>query len=100
VADYRQMLEMTHKFFPNLTLSILRILSNPSHDTVTILCEYTGNHMTDELFGIKASGKEVHVKGMTLLEISDGLVKKETGIIDNLTLLSQLGLFNKKKDRQ
>lgn len=92
IEAYRSVLEMTHKFFPDLNIRIKDILSNENNNTVTIFWEYEGTHVAGNLFGAEPSGRKVRVSGITVLFIEDGFVKDERGIVDNLSLLMQLGV--------
>ncbi|MFD2034028.1 ester cyclase [Belliella marina] len=67
------------------------MIPNEKDNCVTVAWEYKGTHKNGDLFGVKSSGKQVSVKGMTLLELENGLIKKENGIMDNLSLIVQLG---------
>lgn len=51
------------------------------------LWNYDGTHKNGNLFGVESSGKCVSVKGMTLLEVQNCMVKRDSGIVDNLNLL-------------
>ncbi|MCG2590468.1 ester cyclase [Rhodohalobacter sulfatireducens] len=65
----------------------------PSEDIegATIIWEYNGTHENGNLFGVESSGKKVTVRGMTFLKCENGKVIEEKGIVDNLSLLMQLG---------
>ena len=89
ISDYKNMLETTWKYFPDLTISLHAVI--PNEDSVTVIWEYAGTHKYGTLFGVEASGKQISVKGMTLLEVENNLVKKESGIVDNFSMLMQLG---------
>ena len=91
IEEYKAMLKMTHQFFPDLKIAIKEILLSEDKSKGTVLWEYSGTHKTGNLFGIDASGKKVNVNGITILETEGGLVRKEKGIVDNLTLIMQLG---------
>ncbi|NBC64512.1 MAG: hypothetical protein GVY07_02460 [Bacteroidetes bacterium] len=54
---------------------------------------YSGTHENGNLFGVESSGKKVTVKGMTLLKFQNGKIVEEKGIVDNLSLMMQLGVM-------
>lgn len=93
IADYKAMLQMTYEYFPDLSITLKKVIPNRIKNGVTIFWAYSGTHQKGNLFGVEASGKQVTVKGMTWLEIENGLVKQESGIVDNLALISQLGVL-------
>ena len=90
-ADYKSMLEMTYDFFPDLKITIEKLIANEGEEKVTVEWKYDGTHKNGNLFGVESSGKKISVSGITVLEIKNGLVKKEKGIVDNLSLIMQLG---------
>lgn len=91
IADYKSMLEITYNFFPDLKITIKDLIINENEKKVTVVWEYEGTHQNGNLFGVESSGKRVSVSGMTILEIENGLVTKEKGIVDNLSLIMQIG---------
>jgi steroid delta-isomerase-like uncharacterized protein len=93
IEECKSVLKMTHNFFPDLKIHIKNSLPNSDNNTVTVMWQYEGTHLHGNLFGAEASGKKVAVSGITILFIENGLVKVETGIVDNLSLLMQLGVL-------
>ncbi|NBC67089.1 MAG: hypothetical protein GVY07_15710 [Bacteroidetes bacterium] len=91
IAEYKSMLDMTHDFFPDLRITITNMILNESEQKVTVEWKYDGTHKNGNLFGVESSGKKVSVSGITILEIKNGLVSKEKGIVDNMSLIMQLG---------
>lgn len=91
IADYKSMLEMTYDFFPNFKITIQDLIPKESEQKVTVEWKYDGTHKNGNLFGVESSGKKISVSGITILEIKNGLVIKEKGIVDNLSLIMQLG---------
>lgn len=89
IADYKKMLQMTHDFFPDMQIKVRELML--ADKQVTIRWGYSGTHKNGKLFGVEASGKKVQVEGITILEIKNGKVNKESGIVDNLSLAMQLG---------
>lgn len=92
IEAFREMLEMTHRYFPDLELHFEEII--PSEDKVTIRWTHTGHHQSGEVYGVKASGKYMEVPGMTILTLTEGKVIKEEGVVDNLAMAVQLGVFD------
>ncbi|MEH0152490.1 ester cyclase [Limibacter armeniacum] len=91
IADYKSVLEMTYNFFPDLKITIENLLPDEAEQKITVEWKYDGTHKNGNLFGVESSGKKISVSGITILEIKNGLVIKEKGIVDNLSLLMQLG---------
>lgn len=94
ILEYKSMLKMTYGFFPDLKIHLKNLIPNQTNNSVTVFWEYSGTHKNGNLFGIESSNKEVNVNGITLLEVKNGLVVKEKGIVDNLSLIMQLGVLN------
>jgi predicted ester cyclase len=90
IAECKSMLEAAYSFFPDISITVEKIIPNPGYNSVTLMWEYAGTHKKGNLFGIEPSGREVLVRGMTLLEFANGKVTRETGIVDNFGLLMQL----------
>ena len=91
ISDYKSMLKMTYNFFPDLKILLKRVVPNENEGNVTIVWKYEGTHKNGNLFGVESSGKKVSVDGMTILKIDKELVTKENGIVDNLSLIMQIG---------
>ena len=94
ISDYKSMLEMSYNFFPDLEITIQDLIPKESEQKVTVEWKYDGTHKNGNLFGVESSGKKISVFGITILEIKNGLVIKEKGIVDNLSLIMQLGVLN------
>lgn len=97
ISGYKQMLRMTYNFFPDLKIEINRIIADEKDGIVIVFWEYNGTHKNGNLFGVESSGKKVTVNGISILTVENGLVVKESGIVDNLSLLMQLGVINNEK---
>lgn len=91
VSEYKAILKQTHTFFPDLEITLEEIIPNENGHSATIIWEYNGTHEDGNLFGVESSGKKVTVRGITLLKFHKGKVKEEKGIVDNLSLMMQLG---------
>lgn len=86
---FREMMEMTHRYFPDLTIEPHEVVA--SGNGAAVRWTYRGTHTTGEMFGVDADGTEVEVSGMTMYTIEDGRVVAERGVVDNLGLMQQLG---------
>lgn len=91
ISEYKAMLKETHEFFPDLKITLKEIIPGENGRSATISWEYNGTHKNGNLFGVESSGKKVAVQGMTLLRFQNGKVIEEKGIVDNLSLMMQLG---------
>jgi len=91
ISEYKTMLKQTHEFFPDLEITLEEIIPSGNGSSATINWKYHGTHKSGNLFGIESSGKKVTVRGMTLLRFQNGKVVEEKGIVDNLSLMMQLG---------
>jgi steroid delta-isomerase-like uncharacterized protein len=90
-AAYKEMLKQTYGFFPDITISIDEIEIAENQMDVFVSWTYQGKHTHGKLFGVEPSDRKVKVSGMTRLQIENGKVVSEKGIVDNLSLLFQLG---------
>ncbi len=93
ISEYKLMLKVTYDYFPDLKIYLRNLIPNQTNESVTVFWEYSGTHKNGNLFGVESSNRKVKVKGITLLETDSGLVVKEKGIVDNLSLLRQLGVL-------
>lgn len=94
ISEYKSVLKMTHSYFPDLKIALNKLIANEKEGTVLLLWKYDGTHKNGNLFGVESSGKHVSINGMTLLEFQNDMVKKDSGIVDNFSLLRQLGALN------
>lgn len=86
---FKQMLSQTHRFFPDLSLEVHQVIADERRAVVH--WTYRGTFQEGEMFGVEASGQSVDVTGITIYRIADGKVQREQGVVDNLTLMMQLG---------
>jgi len=93
ISDYKEMLKTTYNYFPDLKIHLDKIVTNRGENKVTVRWEYSGTHENGNLFGVNSTGKKVSVKGVSLLQIENNLITKEEGIVDNLSLIMQLGVL-------
>ncbi len=61
-------------------------------DRVALRFVLTGTHR-GELFGAPATGRALEVEGLTLVQFADGLVVERWNRLDDLGLLTQLGVL-------
>jgi predicted ester cyclase len=61
-------------------------------DRVAARFTLTGTHQ-DELFGAAGTGQSLTVEGITVLRFENGLVAERWNRLDDVTLLTQLGLL-------
>jgi predicted ester cyclase len=61
-------------------------------DRVAIRFTLTGTHR-GELFGAPGTGRSLDVEGITVLRFVDGLVVERWNRLDDVALLTQLGVF-------
>ena len=54
--------------------------------------QFKGKH-TGNFFGIPATGKSVDVIGCTIVKMKDGKIAEEQDFMDNMVLMTQLGLL-------
>jgi steroid delta-isomerase-like uncharacterized protein len=87
-TGFRQMLEETHRFFPDMRIEVDDLVVE--RDRAVVVWTYEATHREGELFGRPAAGAKVRVSGMTIYTIEDGRVREERGVVDNLSLMAQL----------
>ena len=86
---FKKILSDTIYCFPDLEIAADEVLAGG--DKVAVRWTYTGTHHHGEVFGVAPKGKRVRVSGITFYRIRDGKVVEETGIVDVLALMQQLG---------
>jgi steroid delta-isomerase-like uncharacterized protein len=86
---FKAVLAETHRYFPDLTLTVDDVVSDGNRAVVR--WTYRGTFRDGEMFGVEASGQEVEVAGVSTIDVSGGAVQREQGIVDNLTLMMQIG---------
>jgi steroid delta-isomerase-like uncharacterized protein len=86
---FKRMLSETYRFFPDLKIEADAIIVEG--DRAVVYWTYRASHRHGELFGVPASGRKVCVSGVTCYRIRDGKVIEERGVVDNFSLMLQLG---------
>lgn len=81
-----------HRIFPDVHTTIIEMIAEG--DKVAVYFKVTATHEGD-LNGpvglVPATGKKVYWDGMSILHIKDGKIIRTEGIINNMTLMQQLG---------
>lgn len=54
---------------------------------------FNGKH-TGDFFGIPATGRTISIEGATIVLMRDGKIAEEQDFIDNMDMMTQLGLMN------
>jgi len=86
----RMFLERYWRAFPDLHFRMTDRLIQGSHLTVVWLAE--GTHC-GPIMNIPATGRQVEIKGVSLIEVQDGLVVRGQNIWDLAGMLRHLGLL-------
>ena len=91
-AGLKAFIADNHRMFPDVHHTIVDMVAED--DKVAVYFKATATHEGD-LNGpvglVPATGKKVHWDGMSILQIKDGKIIRTKGVINNLTLMQQLG---------
>ena len=74
--------------FPDLHFRPVNIISDG--DFVSSHYEITGTHIGD-FMGLPPTGREFRIRGITQLEMQDGLCAEAWTVLDQLSLMQQIG---------
>jgi steroid delta-isomerase-like uncharacterized protein len=85
---FKQTLRQTHEFFPDLEITAEEVIA--AADIAVVRWSYAATHLKGELFGVEAAGRRVEVRGITIYRLEGGVVRREEGVVDNLSLMAQL----------
>lgn len=85
----RQLFTEYHKAFPDLHANINDLIS--TDEKVVLLFSLTGTHKND-FMGIPATGKSIHVHGMTYSRLENGQIIEEWELLDQFTMFQQLDM--------
>lgn len=88
-AAFKEILAQTYHHFPDIAIEVEGIVVEG--DRAVVNWTYRATHQQGEVFGVSASGRKVRVSGITRFRIENGKVIKEEGIVDNFSLMLQLG---------
>ena len=89
IDDLKAFVAAIRSAFPNLNLKIDDQLAE--ENKVCTRVTMTGSHQGDFL-GLPATGKRVELQGVIISRLEDGLIAEEWELLDQLTLLQQLGV--------
>lgn len=84
----RQTLAMLWAALPDMRVEIHQQLAEGS--TVATHKSFVGTH-EGELFGVPATGREVHLDLIDIVRVDDGRIVEHWNIVDSYGLLQQLG---------
>ena len=87
--DLRAFVQAFRSAFPDLHIRVDDQIAEG--DKVSTRITMTGTHRGDFL-GLPETGKRVHIQGVVLSRLQDGLIREEWELLDQLTLLQQLGI--------
>ena len=77
--------------FPDFTMTVGRIVAD---DTTAVVQWHAAGRFTGGPFqGITATGRQVEIRGVDVMEIADGLVQHNTIYYDGATFARQIGLL-------
>jgi steroid delta-isomerase-like uncharacterized protein len=77
--------------FPDFTMTVDRIVAD---DTTAVVQWHAAGRFTGGPFqGITATGRQVEIRGVDVMEIADGLVQHNTIYYDGATFARQIGLL-------
>ena len=89
VDDLRAFVQAFRSAFPDLHIYVDDQIAEG--DKVSTRITMTGTHQGDFL-GLPETGKRVHIQGIVLSRLRDGLILEEWELLDQLSLLQQLGI--------
>ena len=89
VSELKAFVLSIRKAFADLTISIDDQIAEG--DKVCTRISMKGTHSGDFL-DFPQTGKKVNLQGVIISKIEDGLIKEEWELLDQLTLLQQLGI--------
>lgn len=90
VENYKKLLELTHANFPDMIITVERVIAE--EEQAVVFWTYNATHQM-EVFNVAPTGQPVQVSGITIYRIESGKVVEEVGVVDNLALYRQLGLL-------
>jgi steroid delta-isomerase-like uncharacterized protein len=86
---FKSMLSQTFASFPDMQITPDELVAEG--DKVVVHWTYRATHRKGMVFGMRATGRRVRVSGITVYRIAAGRVLEETGVVDALSLMFQLG---------
>jgi steroid delta-isomerase-like uncharacterized protein len=92
IEDLRAFVLGLRNAFPDLHVCVNDQIAED--EKVSTKITLTGTHAGDFL-GLLATGKSVELQGVILSRLEDGLIREEWELLDQLSLLQQLGIAEK-----
>jgi steroid delta-isomerase-like uncharacterized protein len=90
LANFKKMLSMTHASFPDIEVTVDRVIVE--NDQAVVHWSYTATHQV-EVYNVPPTGNTIEVIGVTIYRIENGKVVEEMGVVDNLAMYKQIGLL-------
>jgi steroid delta-isomerase-like uncharacterized protein len=90
LANFKKMLNMTHASFPDIEVTVDRVIVE--NDQAVVHWSYTATHQV-EVYNVPPTGNTIEVIGVTIYRIENGKVVEEMGVVDNLAMYKQIGLL-------
>lgn len=90
LEGYKQLGILYLKAFPDLNITVLRIVAEG--DQVAVYSRFTGTHQGD-LMGIPPTNKKVDVLGADFWTLRNGKIVGLQSLNDNMTMMQQLGVI-------
>ena len=84
----RQIFKMMQTAFPDLAISVHDMIAEG--DKVAARITFTGTH-SGEFFGVPASGNQVAMDGIDIMEFRDGKAVGHWGVTDMAGIMAQMG---------
>jgi len=88
IEDFRAFVQAFRSAFPDLHINIDDQIAED--EKVCTRITISGTHLSDFL-GLPETGKKAHVQGVVISRLQDGLILEEWELLDQFTLLQQLG---------
>ncbi len=89
VEDLKAFVQAFREAFPDLHIRVLSQIAEG--ESVCTRISMTGTHRGDFL-GLPATSKSVQLQGVVISRLQNGLIIEEWELLDQLTLLQQLGI--------
>jgi predicted ester cyclase len=86
----KQFVTMFRTGFPDIKAKT--IATGVDGDELWMYSEYTGTN-TGEFMGMPATGKKMKVTGFDRVKVKDGKVVEHWGMVDNMSMMTQLGVI-------
>jgi steroid delta-isomerase-like uncharacterized protein len=87
---FKEILTQSYAVFPDMRIQVHDVLAEGNR--VMVRWSFTGTHQQGEMFGKPPTGKPVDVPGISIYRIAGDKVLEESGVVDNFTMMRQLGV--------